>query len=1081
MRLYQSNRLENLLGLLCDNLNAQVADPLVPEVIVVQNQGMAQWVSQQLALHTGIAANLHFPLPGRCVWDLFDKLGGAPPQEDLFQAAVLKWRIFGLLPKLIDLPDFVEPAAYVAGDRDGTRLAQLSGKIADVFDQYQVYRPDMLEDWEQGRTTPNSSAVWQAELWRRLCADTTSVRAGLFRRFAELLAAPSAAVVLPPRLHLFGLNGLAPVYLEIFAQVGRIIPVDLYHLSPSLEFWEDLVSAREQARRRGRGQEISEDQYYEEGHPLLASLGRTGQEFARQLQDYEVEEADAYDPGPGTRLLGMVQNRILDFHDRAAGDDLFTLLPDDRSIQLHCCHSPLREIQVLHDRLLDLFMASPDLTPGDILVSAPDISRYADAIAGVFGEAPPERRIPWSMTDQTLSGQYAQVGSFLAVLALLESRFTGAEVLALCENELILARFGLNPAQLPRLHTWVAESGIRWGLDTRHRQSLEVEAGDLFSWRFGLDRLLLGYLLGGDEETFGGVVPYAALETGEAQALGGFAALVATLSRWQRQIGRVRTPQEWSEDLLQLLTDLWDDAAEDAGITRVQGVITGLRTDCHLAGINTPLSFGVVRNYLQERLSAAESGQPFISGRVIFCNMVPMRSVPFRVICLLGLSDQDFPRSQRPLSFDLMAAQPRPGDRNRRNDDRYLFLEALLSAREVLYLSWVGRSQRDESKRPPSVVVAELQDYLDRSCVPPPGAEKVSEWIITVHPMQPFSRHCFDGTPGTASYNRAWLPNVEEGAASPFLTTPLAVDKEEARAVDWARLLAFWGDPIKFFLERRLGVRLQNRQTSLEECEPFQLDHLESYFVRTDVTCDQLEGRDDAAIRKRLTGSGLLPQAGFGRLQFAQILSGATDIATHLKALPSKWSTPLPPLEIDREIGRFHVTGWLHDIVSGGRLAWRAGRMRGPDLLALWINHLGLNLLQPEGVGRESKLYCWDKSEGVQHWHLPPLGAEDAEKHLLQLFTWYAAGLAQPLPFFPKTTFAWAEAKKEKKDQEARKAWFPQCRQDGSSSQGEGEQEMYRLFFAQDTLPVSPDFEELAALFTPIFAQLVEEKDDAAA
>ncbi|MGE4560440.1 MAG: exodeoxyribonuclease V subunit gamma, partial [Desulfobulbus sp.] len=469
MFLYQSNRLENLFQQLAAILEEPPDDPLQPEIIVVQNQGMAQWVSRQLALHEGIAANLHFPLPGRCIWDLFDRLTGDVLAKDLFQASVLRWRIFALLPELLEQPAFAEPASYLEGDHDRSRLYHLSGKISDLFDQYQVYRPDLLLNWQQGWDNH-----WQAILWRHLSETAASPRLELGRLRGALPAGPLAERGrLPQRLHLFGLNSLAPIYLDIFTQVGRHLPLHLYHLSPCLHYWGDLVSARQQAAMRAQGREAGAEQYYEQGHPLLVSLGRSGQDFFRQLQECPLEEADLYQPGEGRHLLSVLQNDILELRDRSAGaEDQYPLDPADRSIQLHCCYSPLREIQVLHDRLLDLFGAHPELTPGDILVSAPDIGRYAEAIRGVFGEALQEHRLPWSIADQSLAREQPQIRCFLDLLALLESRFTAPEVLALCENPLLLTRFGLDAGLLPRLHAWVEESGIRWGLDAGHRHQL---------------------------------------------------------------------------------------------------------------------------------------------------------------------------------------------------------------------------------------------------------------------------------------------------------------------------------------------------------------------------------------------------------------------------------------------------------------------------------------------------------------------------------------------------------------------------------------------------------------------------------
>ena len=538
--LHQSNRLEALFRQLQAIIREPLADPLAPEIIVVHNQGMAQWVAQQLAFSAGIASHLQFPLPARFAWEVLQPLAGAPPDEDHFCKAVLRWRVAGLLPLLLDLPAFHEIAVYLRDDRDGGRLYQLAGRISDVFDQYLVYRPDLLNRWEQGEETH-----WQAAVWRTLAAEAVPHRARLAEQCRLLLDSEGVIPpILPRRCHLFGLNSLAPVYLEIIERISSRTEVHLFHLSPCRHYWGDLVSARQLAGKRAKGRHSAgagTDSYYEQGHPLLVALGTTGQDFFRQLLDRDVQEIDLYQENEQTHLLATLHNDILDLRDRSAADAAgYPLHPDDRSLQFHCCFSPLREIQVLHDRLLDLFQQYPDLTPGDILVSAPDMQMYADAIGGVFGEAGQERRIPWSIADQSPAREQPLVRCFLDLLDLPNGRFTAPEVLALCETPALLRRFGLDPAILPRLHSWVRDAGIRWGLDEAHRHELHVQAGDLYSWRFGLDRLLLGYLMGDCREPQNGILPYGHLAGGEGNELGAFASLIDTLAQWRLsvEIGR---------------------------------------------------------------------------------------------------------------------------------------------------------------------------------------------------------------------------------------------------------------------------------------------------------------------------------------------------------------------------------------------------------------------------------------------------------------------------------------------------------------------------------------------------------------
>jgi len=1069
--LHQSNRLELLLQQLCRVLAQPLDDPLEPEIVMVHNQGMAQWIAQQIAFATGIAANLHFPLPARLIWDLFHRLSGKEPEEDLFARPVLHWRIAALLPQWSGHPAFGEITAYLADDDDDCKRSQLAARISEVFDQYLVYRPDLLSRWERQPEEDH----WQSLLWHQLTAAAIPHRARLPEQCRRLLTGPETDTAsLPRRLHLFGINSLAPVYLEILEQVSERTEVHLFHLSPCRHYWGDLVSARQMATKDTYPKDHpvpGPDAYYDQGNPLLVSLGHTGQDFFRQLLDRQMEDIDLYRDNEATHLLATLQNDLLDLNDRSAPDQEPHLLqPTDRSIQCHRCFSPLREIQVLHDRLLDCFQQYPDLTPADILVTAPDMHLYADAIAGVFGEASPERRIPWSIADQSLHREQSVVRCFLELLDLMAGRFAAPAVLALCETTALQRRFGLDPAMLPRLHVWVRESGIRWGLNQEHRRQLGVQADQQHSWQFGLDRLLLGYLMGECREPYQGLLPYPHLSGSEAVELGGLLTLIETLADWRRRLAATGTAEDWCRRLLAMLEAFFEPDLEDQGLASLRETINGFKTHCQQAGYTDSMTPAMVRNHLQETLSRAGGGQAFLSGRVTFCNMVPMRSVPFRIIWLLGMNDGDFPRAQHPASFDLMAKEPRLGDRNRRHDDRYLFLEALLSARDLLAISWVGRSQRDDSVTPPSVVVSELQDYLNQSCIAPAGT--TADHLTTQHPMQPFSPRCFDGTAATASYNPAWQPAERENPIRPFLTGALEPPDPEWRSVDLRTLVRFWRHPVRFFLEQIIGLQLREEETGIEESEPFRLDGLQQYQIRRETVLDLLRNRSPEQVFATLTSSGQLPQAEFGRSLFTGIAADSLQFTDQIRPL---LADPLPPLEIDCPLGLFQLTGWLTDIYPTGRITWRSGALKGADLMELWIQHLLLNLLAPPGLPLVSIHAARDSTPSaatvICHTLKPVAAPEQALGELLDL---YWQGLSAPLSFFPETSRAWAEAAGTGKERDkARLAW-----EGGFQRTGEGDSPAYHYFF-KEVNPLDSSFITLSRLFGPIFQHL--EVDRAAA
>jgi exodeoxyribonuclease V gamma subunit len=1042
LRLCQSNRLENLLTELCGILAEQADNPLAAEIIVVQNPGMARWLSQQIALRTGICANISFPLPASFIWSLFAKtLGGLPDLRE-FSRDVLLWRILNELDELlVDMPASEEMSSYLADDQDGRRRFQLAEKISDLFDQYLVYRHEMVLSWEKGK-----EQHWQAQLWRRLAEQSSgSHRAEVVERF--LLAAANGSLrteSLPARIFVFGINSLAPVYLQVLGQISRYLDLRIFHFSPCRQAWDDIMperliaQKRQQRRRRGLA-DLS--RYYSQGNPLLASFGGLGREFFALLMALhpELEEEDLYEVPPQDNLLGQLQADILDLHDRSkAKSSQLVLRQDDYSIRFHCCHSPLREIQVLHDRLLDLFTTDKSLKPADILVMAPDISRYAPAVVGVFGSAEGALRVPWSIADQPRREEQPVMEAFLGILSLLSNRCTAPEVAAVVENPVLLARFGLSEHEVPLLRQIIAEAGIRWGLDKRQRSGMDA----LHTWEAGLDRLLLGCLTGQLGEPWQGIMPVTASLSSDADCLGSLAEFIRSLRRLRRQIARPMLPAAWAALLLRVLKTLLESGkpAHEEGLLLLRRVIAEFAEHCAQAGFVQPLSLSVVRRYFQQQLAAPAAGQAFLAGRVTFCNMVPMRSVPFKVIWLLGMNDADFPRSQHPPAFDLMAAHRQAGDRSRRDDDRYLFLEALLSARRCFIVSWLGRDQRDNAARPPSTVVAELRDYINH------GWQAAAPLLTVEHPLQPFSRRCFTGNPAIASYRAEWLPAPTELPA--FASRPLPKPEQWARQIDLSQLVCFWRHPVRFFLEQRLGLRTSCTANGLlQESEAFALNTLEQYFLANDIFHELRCGKPDCASLHQRLAAGNLPGGSFGPLLHQRQSATAAELVALVEPLLSQ---AVEPIELDLSIDGVRLTGRLTSLCRCGRVTFRPASPKVKDRLQLWIQHLALLLVQPPDVEPHSRHIGFGSSkEAIIEFATVP----DPQAELSVLIRLFQQGCCEPLHFYPETSWARAKGKSVKA------VW-----QSSYDRQGEGDDPIYTIGL-RGREPFDQRFEELVRIF----------------
>ena len=1066
MRICQSNRLEKLLAALCKVLAEPTSSPLAPELVVVQNPGMARWLSQQIALHSGICANISFPLPASFIWSIFAKtLGGLPDLRE-FSREILLWRVLNELDKLPEPPPEISSYLHEDKDRDGGRRFQLAGKITDLFDQYLVFRPEMALAWEKGQ-----DEHWQARLWRQLTEGGESRhRAGVLERFR--LASDKGILHtegLPKRVCIFGINSLAPAYLEVIRRISEHIDIRIFHFSPCRQAWDDimperLIAQRRQWWRRRGSTDLSP--YYSSGNPLLASLGGLGREFFKMLMEMNpaAEDEDLYEDPPHNSLLGQLQADILDLRDRGDDDEERTFLsPADRSIRFHSCHSPMREIQVLHDRLLDLFEADSDLKPADILVMAPDISRYAPAVAGVFSSAEQRLRIPWSIADQSRREEEPVLEGFIGLLQLVSSRCTAPETAAVLENPVILARFGLTEDEVPLLRKMISSAGIRQGLDQRGTKDA------LHTWEAGLDRLLLGCLTGPLDQPWQGIMPISGGLSEGGDWLGSLAEFISSLQRLKRQTARPLPPAGWAGVLLRLISRFLDSGQREheEGLLLLRQQIADFVDNCRRAGFERPLSLAVVRRHFQQLLTAPAGGQAFLAGRVTFCNMVPMRSVPFKVIWLLGMNDADFPRSQQPYSFDLMAEKRLPGDRNRRDDDRYLFLEALLSARRHFIVSWLGRDQRSNAPRPPSVVVAELCDYINRGWQNK-GYSNVADLLTVEHPLQPFSHCCFNSwNPQTASHRAEWLPASDtDNSAQAFASRPLPKPEQWARQIDLSQLVRFWKHPVRFFLEQRLNLRtFQTEELLLPESETFLLNELEKYSFAEEILGELRCGRPDCAapLHRRLAAGGL-PGGCFSQFLHQKIKTEAQELAAKVEA---QLRQPVEPVEISLNVDGVRLTGRITSLCRCGRVTFRPARLKAKDLLQLWIHHLALLLHQPAKV--ELCSFHAAKDKMIRLHEVP-----DPETELIRLIQLFQQGCCEPLRFYPETSWAWAEKAQSLTAAmaAARKSWHSGFRP------GEQEDPAYQLGLRGYAPLDDPQFAELAELLLPLLQGMENVKTD---
>lgn len=1142
-----SHRSEVLAETLSAWLTRQPLAPLEQEVVLVQSNGMAEWIKMALAGQaSGVCAATRVELPSRFLWRTYRQVLGAaqvPPDSPLDKLP-MTWRLMALLPSCAGEAVFQPVAGFLRGTQaepEPDRLLQLASRLADLFDQYQIYRPDWLEDWAAGRNVCRKrpgqpvlpgdptgplpdDQLWQAELWRRVLAtlsegEKQATRPALhLRALARLQSGEALASPVARRVSVFGMSHMPSQLLEMLAALSTHSQVLLAVPNPCQYHWGDIMDGREalQAERRRHAYKkdnlstVPFEQMHLHAPALLAAWGRQGRDFLRQLDAFDDLQAaqermpgqrlDLFDDVPGadaTRLLTQLQNRIRDL--RSAQDAVDAPLhPDDRSVVFQVAHSPVRELEVLHDQLLQWFHESPEVSPRDVVVMVPDIEVMAPAIRAVFGQykRSDARFIPFDIADLGAQATSPLIHAVQWLLALPQQRSRMSEWVALLEVPALAARFGIQPEQLPTLTRWMAGSGIRWGLSAPHRAGLGLAScGEDNAALFGVQRMLMGYACGADPMPVDAAIePYAEVGGLDAELAGALAHLLQALMDWWQHCTTPATPLQWAERARAMLAALFkaQNDAERNALSALDQALNDWTRAADQADFAEAVPLAVARGAWLEALNLPQLAQRFRAGGVTFCTLMPMRAIPFQRVCLLGMNDGDYPRRSPRADFDLMGlpGMGRPGDRSRRDDDRQLMLEALLSARRTLYVSWSGRSVRNNSAQPPSVLVSQLRDEID--ALWGPGS---AQRLTTVHPLQPFSRAYFEEGSPLQTYAQEWRaaqvtePEGHTRAAlhpSAQMLSPLDAAHAVPR-ITLAQLLGFLRRPVASFFSQRLQLSLAHERSEMDDEELFSLNGLDLY-ERMDQALQRLPAymgadavpRHVQAVVQRLRLAGELPMAAVGEHEARRLTQELQPLLVCGLQERAQWPEEATRVLIDH----LHVGVHLQDALSGLRQ-----RVQADGLHTAWVEMRAskiatLNARNEARALPDKLIGPWLTSLAAAAMGVPlhgvlvgrnaivrirPMGQEAARQQLDVLLAVYAEGMRWPLPLPPLVALQWL--KHQDKGGDSLNALTDLYEGNGHEQEGEARQDaaLYRTYPTLDDLLAGDHLGRLAeAVYRPL-------------
>ena len=1044
-------------------------NPFEPETILVQSRGMQRWLSMRIAESLGVMSNCRFPFPNAFINDLFERSLGVNPDKG-YSPERLTFRIMGIIETMVEDALFAQVKKYIFDDKSCLKLVQLSRQIADAFDQYLVFRPEIILGWDSGKrffagSPEEITEEWQAAIWNRITADLGAHAVKLRQDFFSRLE-KGKTDGLPGRISIFGISHLPYFHLEILRALSAASDVHLFLLNPCRQYWMDIENEKRILKKATKAGQSSEAIHLETGNSLLASMGKQGGDFLGYLYGMDeliTDENDSWEMLDEGSVLGLIKKDILELRNGPESGK-YVIDPGDGSIAIHSCHSPMREVEVLRDNLLDMFENDPTLKPEEIVVMSPDISMYAPYVQAVFASVTSSRtHIPFSISDMQPIEKPLTDG-FFSLLGLSDKRFRASQILSLLDEPSVRGRFGVSDGDIGIIREWIGATCIHWGIDAANRKDLGLEPTDDNTWRSGLDRLLLGYAMP-DNLFFRDILTVGGIEGDSVQVLGKFLTFTEKAFDYGLKLSNNLSLKDWSDLLLNMIDDMLDTQNHIQGALSLRDAVSNLASE---QSYNGEPGIQAITHLIKTSLMEPAIGR-FLTRGVTFCSLLPMRSIPMKVVCLLGMNDDAYPRQNITAGFNLISRNPRKGDRSLRDDDRYLFLESVISARKKLYISYTGQDIRDNSKRPPSVLVSELLDYIKASFDITGVSEDESkdkafeERFITKHRLQGFSPKYFTGTSERLfSYSESdcetakALRQTTGSSIKPFISSLIKHDPAEFRDLPAETLIEFFDSPVRFFLRRRLGITLRRGIDEIDDRETIVPDSLQKYSISQQIEDCMVKDIDPLPTLK---ARGILPHASAGLAIYDELSNLTKRLMSVVKGLNGQGSDEITGFEVSS--GDYNVSGSFN--LYDGRLVFvRPSNISAKHIVRTWLWHVLYNLQGKGGITQLAGFIKKDNDKVPAVMRFEPLS--DPQSTLDNVLVLFTHGLARPLHFFPELSMGYAKGiiknDEDKVIKDCLSNWAG-----NDFSKGEKEMDPYYLIYPGEICPIDDNFKWASSLF----------------
>ena len=1018
VQLYTSNNLSTLLNIFIKKNRQNENDIFDSNIVVIQSQSMKQWLSLEIARKFGVCINFNFLFPH----NFFTYIANCFSKKDEFSFPhsidIMTWQIMKLLPDFISFSEFEKVKHYITKNPT-LKSYQFANEIASLFDRYLIFRDDMFLKQK------NKKQDFQSVLWKKIIEENKFS----YNAVLDNIKKENLIKKLPSKVYIFGISYLPTLYLSFFDAVSKLTEINFFLLKPSREYWGDFTSKSE--KKRIMKKQAGDKTYIKDNNTLLECFGIQGRDFYDNILNFDWNEDDSnFIQNESKTLLSKIRNDFLNLQKR---EKKKVLNEDDSSIQIHSMHSKKREVEVLQDYLFNFISEDENLKPSDILITAPDIESYIPYINLVFS------------TNLFLDSTIPE--AFSLILSIVNTRFEAGKVLEILEKDVISKKFLLDEDELTTIEFWIKSLNINWGVNEKSKKEINLPETYENTWQYGIDRLMLSYFMQSKEnEVFCDILPFNNFDGTYRNTLGKFVDFLSKLFELNKSIKSPKNLNEWGLFFNKVLDDFIFEPETNGDTKPIRDIVNNLKTDFNISEFKEELDFAIVKTHIEKEINNLNSNKSFTKDGFTFSSMLAFRSIPFKIICVLGM-DSNFPGSDGKMSFNLMAENFQKGDKSKTNDDAYLFLETLLSAQDKLYISYVGQDIKDNSKKNPSIFITELIDYIETNFIN-------TEHLLTNHKLQGFSHHYFNGkTKNLFSYSKENLEIAksffqENKSQKNSIEVKTISEQKEVDSITLNSLCSFFKHPVKYFMNKNLDIYLKEK---IEK----ELDAKENFKIENGIEKNEIFNFALNHIKKNKTfeefynikkKEGVLPHNKLGEMDALKLFNTAQKVIKKAKEHIDDIKQD-KEIEVLISIDNLKIEGTIKNIFENKLLIFK-DTIYTKDKIEAWIYNLILSLEM-----KDIKKTIMVSSDNM--FLFPKLEREEAENILNVLVQKYREGLKNPIHFFPETSYQYVKANdKDKKFQELKSNWFKENRYD----QYNENQDIYNQTYFKEKNPIDKNF-----------------------